>query len=31
LMRHDASLNIASELGKGSRFSCHFPVKRVCS
>jgi two-component system phosphate regulon sensor histidine kinase PhoR len=31
LMRHDAKLNIASELGKGSRFSCHFPVKRVCS
>ncbi|HEY8098472.1 MAG TPA: phosphate regulon sensor histidine kinase PhoR [Methylobacter sp.] len=31
LMRHDAKLNIASELGKGSRFSCHFPVKRVCN
>ncbi len=31
LMRHDAKLNIASELGKGSRFSCHFPVKRICS
>ncbi len=31
LMRHDAKLSIASELGKGSRFSCHFPVKRVCS
>ncbi|MGZ4980433.1 MAG: phosphate regulon sensor histidine kinase PhoR [Methylobacter sp.] len=31
LMRHDAKLNIASELNKGSRFSCHFPVKRVCN
>jgi two-component system phosphate regulon sensor histidine kinase PhoR len=31
LMRHDAKLNISSELGKGSRFSCHFPVKRVCN
>jgi two-component system phosphate regulon sensor histidine kinase PhoR len=31
LMRHDATLNIASELGKGSCFSCYFPVKRVCS
>ncbi|TAN65772.1 MAG: phosphate regulon sensor histidine kinase PhoR [Methylobacter sp.] len=31
LMRHDAKLNIVSELGKGSRFSCHFPVKRVCN
>jgi two-component system phosphate regulon sensor histidine kinase PhoR len=30
LMRHDAHLNITSELGKGSCFSCHFPVKRVC-
>jgi two-component system, OmpR family, phosphate regulon sensor histidine kinase PhoR len=30
LMRHDAYLNITSELGKGSCFSCHFPVKRVC-
>ncbi|MDI1291554.1 MAG: phosphate regulon sensor histidine kinase PhoR [Methylobacter sp.] len=30
LMRHDAKLNITSELGKGSRFSCHFPAKRVC-
>ncbi|MDO9168935.1 MAG: phosphate regulon sensor histidine kinase PhoR [Methylobacter sp.] len=30
LMRHDAKLNITSELGKGSCFSCHFPVKRVC-
>ncbi len=31
LMRHDAKLSIVSELGKGSRFSCHFPVKRVCN
>ena len=31
LMRHDAKLNIVSELGKGSRFSCYFPAKRVCS
>jgi two-component system phosphate regulon sensor histidine kinase PhoR len=31
LMRHDAKLSIASELGKGSCFSCHFPVKRVCN
>jgi two-component system phosphate regulon sensor histidine kinase PhoR len=31
LMRHDAHLNITSELGKGSCFTCHFPVKRVCA
>lgn len=31
LMRHDAQLNISSELGRGSRFSCLFPIKRVCS
>ncbi len=31
LMRHDAKLNIVSELGKGSLFSCHFPPKRVCN
>jgi two-component system phosphate regulon sensor histidine kinase PhoR len=31
LMRHDAKLNIASEVGKGSCFSCHFPVTRACS
>jgi two-component system phosphate regulon sensor histidine kinase PhoR len=30
LMRHGAHLNIASELGKGSCFSCHFPVGRIC-
>jgi two-component system phosphate regulon sensor histidine kinase PhoR len=28
-MRHDAELNIASELGKGSTFSLRFPAKRV--
>jgi two-component system phosphate regulon sensor histidine kinase PhoR len=31
LMRHDARLTIVSELGKGSCFSCHFPLNRVCS
>ena len=31
LMRHGAHLNIASELGKGSCFSCHFPVGRICN
>ena len=31
LMRHDAKLIITSELGKGSCFSCHFPVKRICN
>lgn len=30
LMRHDARLNIVSELGKGSCFSCHFPLSRIC-
>ena len=30
LMRHDAHLDIASELGKGSCFSCYFPVGRIC-
>lgn len=30
LMRHDARLNIISELGRGSCFSCHFPLERVC-
>lgn len=29
LGRHGATLNIHSELGKGSRFSCHFPPERV--
>ena len=31
LMRHDAQLDIQSELHKGSCFSCHFPKKLVCS
>lgn len=31
LMRHDAKLNIVSDLGKGSCFSCHFPITRVCN
>jgi len=31
LMRHEANLNIVSELGKGSCFSCHFPLKRICN
>jgi two-component system phosphate regulon sensor histidine kinase PhoR len=31
LMRHDAQLNITSELGKGSCFSCRFPVSRICN
>jgi len=30
LMRHDAELDIHSQLGKGSRFSCQFPIRRVC-
>ena len=27
--RHDGELKISSEVGKGSRFSCQFPLKRV--
>ena len=30
LVRHDAKLDIESQLGKGSRFRCLFPAKRVC-
>lgn len=30
LVRHDAKLEIDSELGKGSRFSCVFPAQRAC-
>ena len=30
LMRHDARLNITSVVGKGSCFSCHFPIERLC-
>ena len=29
LLRHDAQLQIESELGRGSTFSCVFPVSRV--
>jgi two-component system phosphate regulon sensor histidine kinase PhoR len=31
LMRHDASLMITSEVGKGSCFSCCFPVSQICT
>lgn len=30
LVRHDARLEIESQLGKGSRFRCLFPAKRTC-
>ncbi len=30
LLRHDAQLIIASELHKGSTFSCSFPLTRLC-
>ena len=30
LMRHDAHLNITSEISVGSCFSCHFPIRRLC-
>ena len=29
LLNHDADLEIASEVGKGSRFICHFPADRL--
>lgn len=29
LMRHDATLDVDSEPGKGSRFVCHFPEGRI--
>jgi len=29
LLRHDASLTVESEPGKGSTFSCHFPAARI--
>ncbi|NKB64080.1 MAG: hypothetical protein GKR95_18860 [Gammaproteobacteria bacterium] len=28
-MRHDATLIINSKVGKGSRFSVHFPLQRI--
>lgn len=31
LNRHDARLEVHSTLGKGSRFTCHFPLKRLTS
>lgn len=31
LQRHDASLEISSELGKGTRFECCFPISAVVS
>lgn len=29
LARHDATLEIESEIGRGSRFMCHFPEARI--
>ena len=29
LQRHDAILKINSELGKWTRFACHFPIQSV--
>jgi len=31
LKHHDADLQIASEVGKGSRFICHFPADRLAA
>jgi len=31
LQRHDATLEVQSELGKGSTFICHFPLHRIRS
>ena len=30
LVRHDAKLEINSQIGKGSRFKCWFPAKKIC-
>ena len=30
LIRHDAKLNITSQLHEGSTFSCHFPLEKQC-
>ena len=30
LVRHDAKLEVESQLGKGSRFRCLFPAQRAC-
>jgi two-component system phosphate regulon sensor histidine kinase PhoR len=29
LKRHDAELEISSQVGKGSTFTCHFPAARL--
>jgi two-component system phosphate regulon sensor histidine kinase PhoR len=29
LQRHEAHLEVQSELGAGSTFTCHFPVSRI--
>jgi len=29
LQRHDATLSVVSQLGKGSTFTCHFPPERI--
>ncbi len=29
LQRHEARLEVRSELGRGSTFTCHFPIRRV--
>lgn len=31
LLRHDAQLQITSQLGQGSSFSCVFPMHRICA
>jgi len=31
LQKHGATLSITSQLGKGSEFTCHFPVERVAA
>lgn len=31
LMRHDAELEIRSDFGKGSSFTCHFPPARIAN
>jgi two-component system, OmpR family, phosphate regulon sensor histidine kinase PhoR len=30
LLRHDAQLIVTSQVQKGSKFSCHFPLSRKC-